>query len=107
MRTPAFFTPQSIADLEALQTYIEADSVQQAERFENSVGETVDDLCDFPESRELIRHRKLIHLNLRRAIIRGFPNHLMVYSYDGDKIVVERAFHGAQDWVKDLIALDF
>jgi len=104
--TPVFFTPLALTDIEGLQLYIEGSSTEQAERFEDQIALTINDLAAFPRSRELLRHRRLSGLNLRRSIIRGFPNHLLVYSYDGQRVVIERAFHAAQDWVQDLLTLD-
>lgn len=106
MTKPVRFTPLAIADIEGLHRHIEMESPQQAERFEEQVALTIDDLAAFPESRALLRHHALSNLNLRRSIIRGFPNHLVVYSFDGEGIAIDRAFHAAQDWMKDLLTLD-
>jgi len=106
MTTPVHFTPLALADIESLQTYIEASSTEQAERFEINIALTLDDLSAFPKSRERLRHPRLADLSLRRSIIRGFPNHLIVYSYDGQRILIERVFHAAQDWIQDMLNLD-
>lgn len=94
---------QARVDLLALAEYIAQDSPQAARRFMSNYRETIDSVCEWPKSNRLLDDLPgLDGMNLRRAVVKGFPNHLMVYRFDGEKVTILRAFHAAQDWAKRL-----
>ena len=94
---------QARRDLLAMAGYIAQDSPQSAVRFRKQYRETIETTCIWPMANRLIDELPgLEGRNLRRAIIKGFPNHLMVYDFDGETVRILRAFHASQEWAERL-----
>ncbi len=96
------YTRRAEQDLIRLAQHIAQDSPTVAARLIDNTDRTIQDLQAFPESRALIALPGLSTPHLRRAVIHGFPNHLLVYSFNGHTVVIERAFHATQDWIRFL-----
>lgn len=57
----------------------------------------VDQIGAFPEGCPVGRHRALSTRGLRKKSVRRY---VMLYSYDGETVVISRVFHSLQDYVR-------
>lgn len=94
--------PTAYDELCSLQRFISDDSPAAGARFFPNVEDATEELLRFPEANRLLELPGLEHRRLRRAIIPGFPNHLMIYTIESDTVKIYRAFHAAQDWATQL-----
>jgi toxin ParE1/3/4 len=85
-------------DLRDLVDYIAEKSPQSARRFLQAVEEGLRLLADLPGLGSPCEFRNPAAADLRFWIVRGFPNHLVIYRPLDDGIEVIRVFHGARDW---------
>lgn len=90
-------------ELGEMVAYIAKDSPAAALRLQDRARETVAGLLDRPEANRVLDFPELAGRKLRRAIIKDFPRHLLLYRYDGETVFILRAFHASQDWTKYLI----
>jgi plasmid stabilization system protein ParE len=77
---------------------IARNSPQAARRFVQAVEEGLQLLADMPGLGSPCELRNPAAGDLRFWIVRGFPNHLVIYRPLADGIAVVRVFYGAQDW---------
>lgn len=54
-------------------------------------------ISDFPEIRTVGTHPSLSSRNLRSCFVK---NYVVLYSYDGNAVVVHRVFHTLQDYAR-------
>lgn len=102
MTVKLVITNQARDDLAGIAGYIAQDSAEQARDFVRKFVETVRDLQLWPESNPLLDDDRLRQAGLRKATVKKFRNHLLVYRYQAQTLEVLRVYHGAQDWQRQL-----
>lgn len=100
--TPYRFTREAISEFHALQAYLSKQSDQAGANFPQAVQQTIEGLSLWPKSGHVIEFQGVQHLSLRMTTVKGFRNHIIIYSYDGQVLTIEHVFHGAQNWVRVL-----
>jgi plasmid stabilization system protein ParE len=89
------FTPQAVADLFEIWTYIARDNLEAANRVEEAVYEACGFLAEGPlrgKTRE-----DLTRLPLRFWTVQSFPNYIIVYDPATKPLQVIRILHGSRD----------
>lgn len=85
------------ADLEGAYLAYWLESTSLAERFADSVGDSVELLLETPEAGR-VRFEPVSMLGeLRSWAVTGFPAHLIFYRFGTDHLFVVRLLHGARD----------
>lgn len=89
----------AVEDVEAITEHLAdaSGSVETAMRFFAAVRETAANLGEAPERWAKSRHAAPEDETLRQRAVRGFPNYLVFYRFDGKQVTVLRVLHGARD----------
>lgn len=98
MRTAELSRP-ALGDLQSIQDYFILDLGRPdlSERFEASLRRTLEQLTQTPEIGLAWPGAEPRLRTLRRWFVDGFPNHIIFYQSDPDRVVVLAIFHGAMD----------
>jgi plasmid stabilization system protein ParE len=88
--------PQVPGDLEEIIDYLAARSPRAAVRFAQAVHETIGDLARMPGMGSPKRFRAKRLAGIRSWLVRGFPNHLILYRPVDVGIEVFAVVHGAR-----------
>ena len=90
-------SPRSIFDLAGIIEYfLDLDAIGAGERFSAAYDETLDFIRQFPdlgEERPELRTRSGV---VRVIPIRGFPNYLVYFRRDEDRVTIVRILHGSR-----------
>jgi toxin ParE1/3/4 len=90
-------------DLNAYADYFEAQARKElALRFVDSARASFADLGETPNSGPPVHSRSAELDDLRKWRITGFPNYLIFYRPEKDRVRILRIIHGAQDWWQSL-----
>lgn len=90
-------------DLNAYADYFEAQAGKDlAFRFVDSARASFAALGDAPNSGSPVRSRSANLDELRKWRVVGFPNYLIFYRPEKDRVRILRVLHGAQDWWQSL-----
>jgi toxin ParE1/3/4 len=89
--------PAADADVDELAVFIAEDDLEAGLRFYDAVEATYRRIAENPKQYQIypLDHPRLV--SVRRAIVEGFPNHLIFYLVDGDMVEIIRVLHGARD----------
>ena len=87
-----FWTPQAVADLEAIRHFIARDSPRYGELVAAAIRRTVRRLRTFPRSGRVVE--ELTDPNIREVIVGSYR---VVYYLRQDRVEILTVFHGAQD----------
>jgi toxin ParE1/3/4 len=68
-----------------------------AERWEKAVTATFLRIVKAPRSGSLCHFKAEELLDVRRALVTGFPKHLVFYSFNNKELFILRVVHGARD----------
>jgi toxin ParE1/3/4 len=100
--------PAAQRDLNAFADYFEAEAGKNtALRFLDSARASFAALGESPSLGSPVPLRNAELDQLRKWRIAGFPNHLIFYRPEKDRVRIFRVIHGAQDWWQSLdIATD-
>ena len=92
-------TPQSERDIDEQVDYYSNIEGRHgvALRFSRSVEETLAAILVHPEAGSPCQWKSPRLGQLRWQLVRGFPDHLILYRVNGTRIVVVRVLHGARD----------
>jgi plasmid stabilization system protein ParE len=84
--------------------YLEEASEDVAERFLEAVGNTLQLLCDHPDSGRRLRFANPLLANIRSFRVESpFQNLLIFYRHDEKEISTERLMHGSRDLPRRLV----
>ena len=89
------FTPQAIADLFDIWSFIAEDSPAAADRVEEAVFRTCDFLAESPHAGRM--RKDLTPLPLRFWVVQPYPNYLIVYDSEKRPLQIIRILHAARD----------
>lgn len=97
MKHRAHLLPRAELDLADSYQYLANTSAALAQRFLDSVQQTVDGLCEpsLPGMLWLSDHPRLT--GTRWTTVRGFENYLIIFRLDSNRLDVMRILHGARD----------
>jgi len=91
--TEVIWSPRSVADLEEIRTFIEADSPAWADLTVRRVVATVERLQQFPDSGRMVPERQSSDL---REVISG--NFRIVYRRRATSVEIATVFRGSRDF---------
>jgi len=100
MNLPVIPSDAATDDIAELYSYFLERGESLAENFMNCLSETYKMVANMPELGELHRFRDPAMRNARIRKIKKFPNHLIFYRIEADKIVIIRVLHGARDYMR-------
>ena len=98
MTLTVWYAPAARQDVNECAEYFESRDAAVADRFLESVRQTVEMLCDNPELGEQFR-RDLTRTIRKRGIL-NFANYLIFYRREESILQVLRIIHGARDYDK-------
>ena len=89
------FTPQAVADLFDVWSYIAADNPEAADRVETAIY----DACALFSAEPLIGHvrMELTRLPLRFWTLQRYPNYMIIYDPETDTLQIIRILHAKRD----------
>ena len=88
----------AVADIvEQAEWYSTQSGTALAGRWERAVKSAILRVVSRPTTGSLCTFQSSELRNVRRTAIRGFPKHLLFYSFDSGEIFVLRVVHGARD----------
>ena len=94
----AHYEAEASQDLAEIFDYLDQQSETEADRFYDAVEKTVQQLLKSPELGERCRFRNLETKGMRVWRVSGFPNHLIFYRPQDDRLEILRIIHGARDY---------
>ncbi|MEM9883065.1 MAG: type II toxin-antitoxin system RelE/ParE family toxin [Planctomycetota bacterium] len=97
MKRHLLIRPQAELDLLEMVEYLARDSLDTARRFEAAAVETFTGLLVFPDAHPAFDLPGVEYLGLRKTAVVGFPNHLIFYRAEDDRVEVQRLIHGHRD----------
>jgi len=99
MNLPIFPLPTATSDIDELHYFFLERDESLAEKFLESLSETYEMIANMPELGELYRFRAPAMKDARIRKVKNFPNHLIFYRIEADRIEILRVLHGARDYV--------
>ena len=97
MNVISIISPRAQEDIDRHADYIRAESIGAAERFVDRVRDTVGWLRDQPAVGKPREFRSGRLAGLRSWPVSEFPNHLLFYHANAERLLVVRVVHGARD----------
>jgi toxin ParE1/3/4 len=97
MRYGVRIVPAADVEVDELALFIAEDDLEAALRFYDAVESTYRRIADNPTQYQVYPLADPRLAGVRRAIVEGFPNHLIFYRVDGDMVEIIRVLHGARD----------
>ena len=94
----AHYEAEARQDIADIFDYLDQRSETVADRFYDAVEQTVQRLLKSPKLGELCRFRNPKTKGMRVWQVSGFPNHLIFYRPQEDRLEVLRVLHGARDY---------
>ena len=91
-------TPQARRDVIEIADYIALHSLDSAMRFLDHVEASFDRLSLMPELGTICQVRHPDTVGTRVWPVSGFPNHLIFYRLESERLRIIRVMHGSQDW---------
>ena len=87
------FSPSAVDDLTEIFDYVtlELSSPLAAEKLIDEIQEAVENLCEFPFSRPLVKDRTLSKKGYRLLVVKNFN---IFYVIRGEVVVIRRVLHG-------------
>jgi len=101
MAIPVILAPAALQDIEDIKFYLEQRSETVASRFADSINKTFDLLSRMPYLGELHPFKDPTMQNIRIWRVKGFPNHLIFYRVESERIVIVRLRHGATNYMEE------
>ena len=89
------FTPQAVADLFDIWSFIAQDNSAAADRVEDAVFRACDFLAESPLAGRM--RNELTPLPVRFWVVQPYPNYLIVYDPEKKPLQVIRILHSARD----------
>ena len=89
------FTPQAVADLFDIWSFIARDNSTAADRVENAVFRACDFLAEAPLAGRM--RKELTPLPVRFWVVQPYPNYLIVYDPEKKPLRIIRILHNARD----------
>lgn len=90
-------SPLAEADIDTHAAFIANDRPREGERFLENLRATFDALVTHPGAGRRRNFRAPELDGLRSKPVAGFPNHLVFYLHDRERVLVLRVLHGAMD----------
>ena len=99
MACEVLWTEAARADVDRAVRYITAklSSPAAAAGLLDALNEAAGEISEFPEARRVASHPSLASRKLR---VRPVKRYLLLYSYDGETVIVSRMFHSLQDYAR-------
>ena len=98
MKRSIVILPCARSDLYEIGLYLSERSLEASKRFNRAVDRTLEYLLKAPESGEKRNYSNPNYANIRIWQVSGFPNHLIFYRPQDDRLEVLRVLHGARDY---------
>ena len=95
---PLGIAEKASADIEEIAFYLAQQSPVVENRFYQAFDKTIRLLAKSPELGELCRFKNPKTKGMRVWKISGFPNHLIFYRPQEDRLEILRVLHGARDY---------
>ncbi|MGH9645862.1 MAG: type II toxin-antitoxin system RelE/ParE family toxin [Bryobacteraceae bacterium] len=95
MTTSYRFTPEAVADLFEIWSYIASDNVEAADRVEAAIYEACSFLAQSPLSGQV--RKSFTNRPVRFWTVQRFPNYVLVYRPDTQPLEVIRILHAKQN----------
>jgi toxin ParE1/3/4 len=89
------FTPQAVADLFDIWSFVAQDNPTAADRVEDAVFRACDFLADSPLAGRI--RKELTALPVRCWVVQPYPSYLIVYDPEKKPLQIIRILHGARD----------
>jgi toxin ParE1/3/4 len=89
------FTPQAVADLFGIWSFIAKDNPSAADRVENAIFRACDFLADSPLAGRI--RKDLTPHPVRFWVLQPYSNYLVVYDPGKNPLQIVRMLHGARD----------
>ena len=91
-------TPKAREDIFEIADYLSGQSLEIAMKFLDQVEASFEQLAQMPEMGTVCQVQHSETVGTRVWSIAGFPNHLIFYRPESDRLRIIRVMHGAQDW---------
>ena len=92
--------PEVEADILEIADWLAADEIDTAYRFLKDVEETISGLAFFPGKGSPKKFRSRILASIRSWAVTGFPNHLILYDFQGNIVTVVAVLRGTRNYSK-------
>ena len=94
--------PSEVADNDTFDVarYLSDQSEGLGFRFYDCVDTTYQQIAKNPEQKTVGPFRQLESQNIRICPVKNFPNHLIFYRIESDRIEILRVLHGSRDYMR-------
>ena len=99
MNLPVIVTPKAQRDVLDIADYLAVQSLDAAMRFLDQAEASFKRLSQMPELGTLCQVQHPETVGTRVWPVAGFPNHLIFYHIEPERLRIIRVLHGAQDWM--------
>ena len=99
MNLPVAPADAATDDIAELYSYFLEHGENLAEKFMDCLYATYERIASMPGLGELYHFRDPVMRDVHIRKIKKFPNHLVFYRIEADKIVIVRVLHGARDYM--------